>query len=96
MIPRDAQKALRELAEGYPVIGITGPRQSGKTTLAQQTFADKPYVSLEDPDTRDRAQTDPRGFLETYAEGAIFDEALSCSPICRAWSIRILGLAVSS
>lgn len=78
MIPRDAEKLLYELAEGYPVIGITGPRQSGKTTLAQHAFASKPYVSLENPDVRERAQADPRGFLENYAEGAVFDEAQRC------------------
>ncbi len=78
MIPRDAEKLLYELAEGYPVIGITGPRQSGKTTLARHAFASKPYVSLENPDVRERAQTDPRGFLENYGEGAVFDEAQRC------------------
>ena len=69
MIPRHAEKTLRELARGYPVIGVTGPRQSGKSTLVRHVFADKPYISLEDPDDRERAQDDPRGFLAAYPDG---------------------------
>ena len=78
MIPRQAEKTLRELARGYPVIGITGPRQSGKSTLARHVFADKPYISLENPDDHERAQDDPRGFLAAYPDGAVFDEAQRC------------------
>jgi len=63
MIPRFATPLLDELRAGYPVITITGPRQSGKTTLARVAFPDKPYVSLETPDEREFAATDPRGFL---------------------------------
>ncbi len=58
----------------YPVVTLTGPRQSGKTTLANSRFPDKPYISLEDPDTRRYATDDPRGFLAQYAQGAILDE----------------------
>ena len=89
MIPRQAEKTLRELAQGYPVIGITGPRQAGKSTLARHVFADKPYISLENPDDRNRAQDDPRGFLAAYEDGAVFDEYSAVPtlfPICRAWS----------
>lgn len=78
MLPRQAENILRELARGYPVVGITGPRQSGKTTLARHLFADRPYVSLENPDTRALAEDDPRGFLHTYLRGAIFDEVQRC------------------
>lgn len=56
------------------MITITGPRQSGKTTLARTFFASKPYVSFENPDTREEAQNDPRSFLERYRDGAVFDE----------------------
>ena len=49
MILRKAQATLLRLAQGFPVVAITGPRQSGKTTLAKATFPDKPYLSLEDP-----------------------------------------------
>jgi uncharacterized protein len=74
MITRDIEATLRQLARQYPVITLTGPRQSGKTTLAKTLFPDKPYVTLEDPDIRRFATDDPRGFLSGYAQGAIFDE----------------------
>ena len=75
MIPRHALSRLLELAGYYPIVAITGPRQSGKTTLARAAFADKPYASLEDPDLRALAAHDPRGFLAQYPDGAILDEA---------------------
>jgi len=62
------------MAEGFPVIAINGPRQSGKTTLARWTFPEKPYLSLEDPDVRSMAETDPRGLLAGFPNGAILDE----------------------
>ncbi len=74
MIPRKAHAALLRLARGFPVVAITGPRQSGKTTLARLTFPDKPYLSLEDPDIRAIAETDPRHLLASYPDGAILDE----------------------
>lgn len=74
MIERDIQPVLARLAKQYPVLTITGPRQSGKTTLARTVFPGKPYVSLEDPDVRRFALDDPRGFLAGYPQGAILDE----------------------
>ena len=74
MIPRKLQVKLQELASYYPVVVVTGPRQSGKTTLCQNTFPDKAYVSLESLDIRDFAHSDPRGFLAEYSGGAIIDE----------------------
>jgi len=74
MIPRTAAHLLEEVRKGYPVITLTGPRQSGKTTLARAVFADKPYVSLETPEEREFAQTDPRGFLARWPKGAVIDE----------------------
>ncbi|MDP1524618.1 MAG: ATP-binding protein [Rhodocyclaceae bacterium] len=74
MITRHAAPRLIELAGYYPIVAITGPRQSGKTTLVRATFPDKPYASLEDPDVRALATTDPRGFLAQYPDGAIIDE----------------------
>lgn len=84
MIPREAEATLRRLAEGYPVLAITGPRQSGKTTLARAVFASHAYVSLENPEQREFAQTDPRGFLARRAEGVVIDEAQRC-PDLFAW-----------
>lgn len=74
MISRDIEAALRRLASKFPVVTLTGPRQSGKTTLAKACFPRLAYVSLEDPDTRRFALEDPRGFLSALAKGAILDE----------------------
>lgn len=74
MIPRTLESKLHELAGYYPVVVVTGPRQSGKTTLCQMAYPDKRYVSLEALDIRDFASGDPRGFLAEYADGAIIDE----------------------
>ncbi len=74
MIERNIAPVLLQLASQYPVVTLTGPRQSGKTTLAKSLFFDKPYVTLEDPDTRRYAADDPRGFLAQYMHGAILDE----------------------
>lgn len=74
MITRNITPVLQRLASQYPVITLTGPRQSGKTTLAKSLFPGKPYVTLEDPDIRRFAIDDPRGFLANYPQGAILDE----------------------
>ena len=74
MIPRLLTSTLQRLAKGFPVLVLTGPRQSGKTTLVKNIFPHKPYVSLENPDMRLFATEDPRGFLARYPDGAIFDE----------------------
>lgn len=73
-IPRLAMAAARERLAGFPVLAITGPRQSGKTTLSRLLAPDLPYLSLEDPDTRAFAREDPRAFLRQVTDGAILDE----------------------
>ncbi len=74
MIKRLLQRKCIDFAKQYPVITITGPRQSGKTTLARACFPKKPYINLEEPDRRKIAIEDPRGFLGNYPDGAILDE----------------------
>jgi len=78
MIRRDAQATLLELARSFPAVAVTGPRQSGKSTLVRGVFSDKAYVSLEDPDRRQFATDDPRSFLAQYPSGAILDEVQRC------------------
>lgn len=73
-IQRNIVESLERLKGKFPVLAITGPRQSGKTTLLQRLFPDYQYVTLENPDIRERALTDPNGFLNTYSERVIFDE----------------------
>lgn len=74
MIPREAEKELRNLASQFKAVAVTGPRQSGKTTLVRKVFPDKPYANLENPDIRKFAVEDPKGFLAHYPKGAILDE----------------------
>lgn len=74
MYVREIAPIIQKFATLYPVIGITGPRQSGKTTLARLLFPKLPYLSFENLDTRLQAQQDPRAFLTTYRNGALFDE----------------------
>ena len=68
-----APLALRLFAE-YPILTLTGPRQSGKTTLVRDLFPDKPYANFEKPDVRAFFESDPNAFIASYPDGAIFDE----------------------
>ncbi len=73
-IKRKIEKEVRQLAREFPIVAILGPRQSGKTTLAKYIFKKYKYVSLEDPDMRNLAIEDPRGFLFQYNKKVIIDE----------------------
>jgi hypothetical protein len=75
MLDRNLSSTLQRLAASFPAIAVTGPRQSGKTTLVRALFPEKPYINLEDPTERAFAQEDPRGFLARFVKGAVFDEA---------------------
>ena len=75
MIERTAKDALLRLASQFAVIGITGPRQSGKSTLAKMTFPEKRYISFDDRTFRELAAANPMDFLLAFPEGAIIDEA---------------------
>jgi predicted AAA+ superfamily ATPase len=74
MITREITTHLLHLANKYPVITITGPRQSGKTTLVREVFNEKTYINLELLDNREFASADPRGFLRKIPDGAVLDE----------------------
>lgn len=73
-IKRTMSEAVREAAQYFPVVTLTGPRQSGKSTLLRHMFKDLPYYSMEDPDIRLLAKSDPRGFLAQFYDGVIIDE----------------------
>lgn len=73
-IHRRMAEAIREAVKYFPVITLTGPRQSGKSTLLRHLFSDVPYVSMEELDVRQAAKDDPRGFLSAFNNGVIIDE----------------------
>jgi len=78
MISRSIQSTVEQLACSFPAITITGPRQSGKSTLCRMVFAEHPYANLEQADIRRFASSDPRGFLGQYPDGAVIDEIQRC------------------
>jgi predicted AAA+ superfamily ATPase len=78
MIKREARNKFLQMAEKFPVILLTGPRQSGKTTLCKDLFSNYTYVSLENPDVLEFAENDPKGFLKLYNKHVIIDEAQKC------------------
>ncbi len=73
-VKRNIEKAIVSSAKLFPVITVTGPRQSGKTTLVKNIFSDKPYFNLELPDVNERIQQDPRAFFNKLENGAVIDE----------------------
>lgn len=75
MIERTLKTKMVQLAGKFPVVTLTGPRQSGKSTLLKHSFPDYQYISLEDPDLREFATNDPRGFIASYPKRVIIDEA---------------------
>ena len=75
MIKRELESNILRYSKKFPVVTITGPRQSGKTTLCKALFPEKKYFSLESLDTRNEAISDPRTFLENcLKKGAVLDE----------------------
>ena len=82
MIPRDIAPWLEKAARTWPSITLTGPRQSGKTTLCRDLFPHLPYRSLEAPDVRAFAAEDPRAFLAQLPDGAVIDEVQRVPDLC--------------
>ena len=82
MIPRDIAPWLERAARTWPSITLTGPRQSGKTTLCRELFPHLPYRSLEAPDVRAFAAEDPRAFLAQLPDGAVIDEVQRVPDLC--------------
>ncbi len=73
-ITREIKKSVDQLIDKYPIIAITGPRQSGKTTFLKSTFPEYEYINLENPDNREFAIEDPNGFLKRFSGKTIIDE----------------------
>lgn len=89
MINREAEKALHRLASQFPVVGITGPRQSGKSTLAKVVFSDKKYVTFDDLNMRRLAESNPNDFVMAFPDGAIIDEAQKVPEIFDAIKMQV-------
>ncbi len=84
IIERDLAPRLLKAAASFPAVTLTGPRQSGKSTLCRHLFPDHKYANLERPDTREFARDDPKGFLADHARGAIIDE-IQHAPELTSW-----------
>lgn len=88
-IERDISKQLILLRKKYPVLSITGPRQSGKTTLCKEIFKDLDYLNLEHPETREFALEDPKGLLAKYPQGVILDEIQRAPELTSYIQVRV-------
>lgn len=75
MIPRSMASHAIQLSTWFPIVSVTGPRQSGKSTLVREVFPDYEYVNLENPQTRQQALADPVGFIESRPNRLVIDEA---------------------
>lgn len=88
-VHRSIVATLRARAKRYPVVTVTGPRQSGKTTLCKAAFPDRTYVNLENPTIQEQALADPTSFVARYADGAIFDEVQRAPALLSAIQVAV-------
>ena len=95
MIERIAKEALLRFASQFPIVGITGPRQSGKSTLAKATFPQKKYVTFDDRTMRKLAASNPQDFIAAFPDGAIIDEAQKVPDIFDALKLHVDSTQVS-
>ncbi len=89
MIKRTSDEALLRLAAQFPIIGVTGPRQSGKSTLTRAVFPDKRYVTFDDRTMRELAVSNPYDFISAFPDGAIIDEAQKVPEIFEALKMHV-------
>ena len=89
MIHRQAEETLLRLASQFPIVGITGPRQSGKSTLTKAAFPGKRYISFDDRTMRDLAKANPSDFIAAFPDGAILDEAQKVPEIFDALKLHV-------
>ena len=89
MIQRIAKDALLRLASQFPVVGVTGPRQSGKSTLVQEVFPEKRYVTLDDESIRTIAASNPKDFIDAFPNGVIVDEAQKVPELFNALKLKV-------
>lgn len=89
MFKRQMSEELQSAARNYPVVTLTGPRQSGKTTLVKDAFPGKPYVNLESIRARELAEVDPSGFLDRFPDGAILDEIQRLPQLLSEIQVRV-------
>ncbi len=89
MIQRIAKDALLRLASQFPVVGVTGPRQSGKSTLVQEVFPEKRYVTLDDDSIRTIAASNPKDFIDAFPDGVIVDEAQKVPELFNALKLKV-------
>lgn len=89
MIKRKAEKALMRLAGQFPVVGVTGPRQSGKSILVQHVFPEKRYITFDDDNMRELAKSNPKDFVNAFSDGVVIDEAQKVPEIFNALKLKV-------
>src|SRR5512136_252340 len=89
MVTRELRRPVRRLARSFPIVTVTGPRQSGKTTLCRAAFPDHAYVSLERPDLREHATRDPLDFVQRLGDSAVLDEVQRTPDILSTLQVEV-------